>query len=309
MIASTAWVTACIPTFKCTQYLRQAVMSLLRQTHPFIRVIVINDGDPDTPWPVLADIDDPRLVRFDLGENRGPYFALAIALEATPDPLFLVQDADDWSVPHRAACLLRLLQHDDTDYAFSTLGQFHDGHGGRAIPDQSLYWRPPEMRPGHEFKLRIPHHGLYRTEAIKQLGGYFGGFRFGYDELLTNLILLVGSVSWTPERLYWRRLRSHSLTRAPTTGMRSLTRRQMRLEMGEIYLRCYQDYQNFLARRISGPDLLQLLRSRILARRGVADGRRINEHSARLRDALRMQAQQSHIGAKTRGYFATADHY
>src|SRR5579859_5430453 len=99
------WVTACIPTYRCTRYLRDAVLSLLNQTYPFLRVVVINDGDPNPPWAALADITDPRLLRFDLKENRGPYFALAVALEATPDPFFLIQDADDVSAPNRAYSL------------------------------------------------------------------------------------------------------------------------------------------------------------------------------------------------------------
>lgn len=288
MTPPAAWVTACIPTFRCTPYLRNAVTSLLNQTYPFLRVIVINDGDPSPPWPVLADIADPRLVRFDLKENRGPYFALAIALEATPDPFFLIQDADDWSAPHRVTTLLHLLQRDGTSYAYSTLGQFHDGAGGIMV-DKPLFSSRPNTLPGAQLSSRIPHHGLSRTEILRQLGGYYSGFRFGYDEFLTNVLLLVGSVSWTPDLLYWRRRRPTALTRASDTGMLSLKRQLVRAEMNNLYVYAYRDYQDFVARRISGQRLLQLLRWRVEARRGEADSQRIKAHAARLRHGMSEQ--------------------
>lgn len=288
MSGPTIWVTACIPTFRCTPYLRSAVTSLLNQTYPFLRVIVINDGDPSPPWPCLADITDPKLVRFDLKENRGPYFALAIALEATPDPFFLIQDADDWSAPHRVATLLHLLQRDGTSYTYSTLAQFHDGAGGIMV-DKPLFSSRPNTVPGTHLSSRIPHHGLFRTEILRQLGGYYGGFRYGYDEFLTNLLLLVGSVSWTADLLYWRRRRPTALTRAPDTGMLSLERQSLRAKMNESYGHAYRDYQNFVARRISGERLLQLIRWRVESHRGAADSQRIKEHASRLRHGMSEQ--------------------
>ena len=198
------WITACIPTYRCTKYLRGAVISLLNQTYRYLRIVVINDGDPESPWPSLQDILDPRLIRFDLYENRGPYFSLAVASAASPDPYFLVQDADDLSAPTRVETLLHLLKRDSSNYAFSALAQFHDGPDGKIIIDQPLAAFPPDCNPSKHFTNRIFHHGLFQSTAIRQLGGYFGGIRFGYDTLLTSLLLLVGSVSWTPEHLYWR---------------------------------------------------------------------------------------------------------
>src|SRR5207245_3871142 len=110
---NTKQVVACIPYFRCEEYVKQAVCSLLAQTHKDIVVVVINDGDLETPpWPELSDITDPRLVRFDLAVNYGPYFALEICLRATKSPYFLIQDADDWSDLYRVEKLLYTLNND-----------------------------------------------------------------------------------------------------------------------------------------------------------------------------------------------------
>jgi glycosyltransferase involved in cell wall biosynthesis len=270
--------------------LRNAVIGLLNQTHRFIRIIVINDGDRKPPWPVLSDIADPRLIRFDLPENRGPYFALAVALESTSDPLFLVQDADDWSVPHRAASLLQMLTRDGSSYAFSSVGQFRDYSAGRVVIDKPMFSRMPDITPSAEFKLRIPHHGLFRTSVLESLGGYFGGFKFNYDEFITNVLLLSGTVSWSCNPLYWRRLRPTSLTRASDTGMASGARRLIRARLGGLYQEVYSDYVLFLGRRLSGENFLQRVRWRVQVNRGAASEQRIKYEAARLRSAMRAQA-------------------
>src|SRR5690606_4514374 len=96
-------VVVSIPCFGCHRYIARSVESILQQTYTDIQVVVVNDGDPRPPWEALSHIDDPRLVRFSLPENYGPYFAHAVVLAATSSPYFLVQDADDWSDPERIA--------------------------------------------------------------------------------------------------------------------------------------------------------------------------------------------------------------
>jgi len=284
------WITACIPTYRCQRYLRHAVESLLSQTFPFIRVVVINDGDPDSPWPVLGGINDPRLFRYDLGENRGPYFCFAVAVEASDDPFFLVQDADDLSAATRVERLLELIRRDRSCFACSSMEQFRSLPNGDTTFEVPLFVRNPSTRPTHDFtRYPVPHHGLFTTHALRRLGGYYGGFKFNYDFLLMKLLVLVGNVSWTPERLYWRRLRCDSLTHAPDTAIGSRARQLIAEEMKPIYASAYANYLRFLARRITGESLLHSIRSSIEARRGATETQRIRIHAARLRQIMRGQ--------------------
>src|SRR5450631_1770137 len=116
-------ILACIPYFNCKRYVRRAVDSLLTQTHRELTVLVVNDGDRD-----------PRLVRYSSNANHGPYFTLAAALDATTAPYLLIQDADDWSDPRRAALLLEMLQREGTDLAVSAQPQYvEQGNGVRLV--------------------------------------------------------------------------------------------------------------------------------------------------------------------------------
>src|SRR5258708_34328454 len=118
MLDSPPRITACVPYFRCNSHIRRAVESLLVQTQQNLRVVIINDGDPNPPWDCLADIDDSRLVRTTLTSNRGPYFATSVVLNATPDQYLLIQDADDWSAPGRVSRLLSQMMCDRSDFAF-----------------------------------------------------------------------------------------------------------------------------------------------------------------------------------------------
>ncbi|MET3912769.1 glycosyltransferase involved in cell wall biosynthesis [Bradyrhizobium sp. S3.3.6] len=282
------WITACIPTYRCNSYLYHSVTSLLEQSHRKIRVIVVSDGDPTNPWPILSQIDDPRLIRFDLGENRGPYFCRAVAAAATEDPFLLVQDADDWSVPTRVETLLNKLCTNRSDYAFSTLRRFHDRHD-RIEAGERIFSAGPQGLLDQRLQYRAPHHGLFRRSSLAALGGFYGGFKFGYDVLLTNLFLLAGSVSWTSEVLYWRRMRPDSLTSAATTGLGSHARLRVNADLKEMYRHCHDAYANYLHGKIDGKTLLRFIRARIEAKRGASCEHQIRYHAARLRSIMHDQ--------------------
>jgi glycosyltransferase involved in cell wall biosynthesis len=235
-------VTVSIPYHRCRPYIRQAVQSILDQTHRDLTVVVVNDGDPEPPWDLLADIHDPRLVRFDLGSNRGRYFADDVVLGATTSPYYLVQDADDWSEPDRIERLLRKLQSDRADAAFSAL---YSHTGGRLEPRRPSILRYPELsRPlTRLLEHRTSHVGLFRTAALRRVGGYYGGFRIGYDTLLVSLLLMTGRPTYLERPLYHRLRRDESLTMSSVTGLRSAQRMEAWRQLRVMYTEALQAYQ------------------------------------------------------------------
>jgi glycosyltransferase involved in cell wall biosynthesis len=252
-------VVVCIPYYKCQSYIRRAVESVLSQTHRNLTVAVLNDADITTPpWPTLADINDPRLVRFDLSKNRGPYFALEVLLRATSAPYLLIQDADDRSHPERVTRLLDALEKDRSDLAVSQQPQFRLQAGGPYMQAELRWHRSrnagdaknipflldPVMTP--EFKYRAPHAGLIRTKTAKALGGYYGGFRVTSDVLLTNAILMTGKVSHVALPLYHRFIRNESLTHSHETGLKSVYAAEVKAKIAALYNACYKHYQHFL---------------------------------------------------------------
>jgi glycosyltransferase involved in cell wall biosynthesis len=299
-------VTASVPYFNARNYVRRAVESLLAQTHRNLTVVVVNDGDPNPPWSELADINDPRLIRFSLDLNYGPYFSHQIVLAASTSPYFLVQDADDWSTPTRVASLLHALITERSDLAFSAWQQYRADANGYLQPD-SIRWRrrqpgdpllaPPGQRElflfdpilNECFVNRAAHHGIFRREALERIGGYYAGFRMNYDTLLTNFLLMTGRVSFVPEPHYQYVIRPDSLSHSHATGVRSPIRIATKQRLAAMYREACNHYRAWIRQQLSSNEFTDRIRQ--LAVRNVVQETRnaLAVETSRLAEILRAQ--------------------
>ncbi len=90
------------------------------------------------------------------------------------------------------------------------------------------------------------HHGLFRSQSLKRIGGYYGGFRLGYDMLVTNLLLMTGKLSYVDEPLYHRHQWPESLTHRRTTGFGSKARLEAVQQMRQLYRQAFKQYSQYL---------------------------------------------------------------
>lgn len=274
-------VTAAIPYRETGPYLAQAVESLLAQTHRELTVIVVNDGDSVSPWPLLDHIDDRRLVRFDLDRNRGRYFADQVVLEATIDPFFLVQDADDWSEETRVERLLAELRRHHACAAVSSR-QLVTGSARGHVEHWTQLGTP--LTPAMEH--RATQQGLFRTDALRSIGGFHPGFRIGYDTLLINLLEMTGQVVTVEMPLYHARIRPGSLTTAPATRWGSKSRIDALARLEALYASAYRSYRQYLDGVLDESRLAGAVRDLIRDSTKAADRAAVHEHAARLRQVL-----------------------
>ena len=275
-------VTVSLPHYGCRPWIRRAVDSLLQQSWSELQVVVVNDGDEDPPWPELADIDDPRLVRFELGSNRGRYFADAVVLAATDDPYLLIQDADDWSEPDRVERLLQALRKNHANAAFSDIA-IHDAQGRRQLRKHEGLDRPLHHRLRHI----SDHFGLFRTDALRAVGGQHPGFRLGFDTLLVNLMAMTGPVQRVPKALYHRRLRAGSLTTNRRTGLRSRMRERIRARLAADYRKLLAEHQRYLRGEIRRRDMCKRIRKVVFRDRNEALYAAVQEAAGRLKRQLK----------------------
>jgi Glycosyl transferase family 2/Methyltransferase domain len=282
-------VTAAIPYREARPYLAQAVESLLAQTHLELTVIVVNDDDPVSPWPLLDHLDDRRLVRFDLDRNRGRYFADQVVLEATADTFYLVQDADDWSEPARVERLLAELRR---HHACGALSARHlvtgRGDGGRTEMSPRL---GAPLTPVMEH--RGTQQGLFRTDALHSVGGFHPGFRIGYDTLLINLLEMIGRVVAVDLPLYHARIRPGSLTTAPATRWGSASRADAVRRLETLYGRAYRNYQQYLWGNCDETWLACSIRELVAGSTEPTDAAAVHEQAARLRRLLPVAQDRS----------------
>lgn len=199
-----------VPYFSVPDLIGRAVRSILNQTYRDLVCVVIGDGDD----PPLGSFNDPRLVVYRLPENRGTYFAQAVALAACQTEWFSIHAADDWSEPDRFSRLLAASS--DVDAVFGGSVQ----HSGQAITQRPVHFDKAGDRPRHVASIAT---AIVRTEAVQAFGWWSQPeFRVAYDSMMVNLV--IRALRWLHvegEFGYHRVIRADSLTRDPATGLKS----------------------------------------------------------------------------------------
>lgn len=258
----------------CHAWVRRAVDSILGQTRDDLLLVLVNDADPVPPWDLLADIDDERLVRFDLARNRGRYFIDAVIFEALRPSLWALQDPDDMAVPERFARMAPIAQEYGAAFA-PTLEHAQVMEAPPRLMTQRLHDMPGS---------RMHHHvgygsGVISGDRIRSVGGFHPGLRICYDTYLMNVAKLIGPWRSIDTPLQHKVRRREGLTGAPTTGYGSDLRVRTRRLLEGWYERAHARHQlgmpvhdiftDHIPPAISEEVLLQAARLRALVRQEV----------------------------------------
>lgn len=256
-------LTVSIPTFNTPpKLLERAVKSVLDQTYPDVRCVVVNDGGKTVSLP-----RHPRLVVYQADRNRGRYWCDALVLAAVDEGWFAVHDADDYSDPDRFARLIDVAAPAGAAIAYYWRHQI----------DGRVSVQRPRM-PRNDAGLHHIGHwcsGVYTVERMAKAGGIHPGFRVGFDTLHTLMMNLTGDlpIDTTPG-YHWHRRRG-SLSTARDTGQGSRFRHQTKLKLRHLYRDAYTASQR---RRPPG----KVIRDDVP--NAIAD--RLNVHAEKLRGML-----------------------
>ena len=97
-----------MPVHNAMPYLKEAVQSILAQTFPSFKFLIINDGSTDGSAAFLESLRDSR-IQLIHQPNRGLGFTLNKGLEYCKTEFIARMDADDVSLPNRLAEQLTFL--------------------------------------------------------------------------------------------------------------------------------------------------------------------------------------------------------
>lgn len=111
-------VSVIVPVYKCEQYLHRCVDSILNQTHPYLELILVDDGSPDGSGMLCDEYaqKDSR-VRVVHQENGGAFAARNTALDMATGSYISFVDADDWLELDFIQRLLQLMENYGADIA------------------------------------------------------------------------------------------------------------------------------------------------------------------------------------------------
>jgi glycosyltransferase involved in cell wall biosynthesis len=94
-------VSVVIPAYNRSGVLRQAIDSVLAQTHSDLEVIVVDDGSTDDTAALVAEYDDDRVRYVGHERNRGRSAARNTGIEASNGEYIAFLDSDDRWLPHK----------------------------------------------------------------------------------------------------------------------------------------------------------------------------------------------------------------
>ncbi|RNF84357.1 FkbM family methyltransferase [Montanilutibacter psychrotolerans] len=104
-------VSVIMTTFNTEQYVREAVESILTQTHANLELLVVDDCSTDRTREIVQEIAavDPRVRLLCFGSNRGTYWCKNHGITQARGAAITFMDSDDVSEPERVAKQLALL--------------------------------------------------------------------------------------------------------------------------------------------------------------------------------------------------------
>ena len=184
-IASTALVRVIIPAYNAERFIAATLASVIAQSQPSWRCVVVDDGSADGTAALVSAIKDPR-VELVQQSNAGVSTARNQGLLSASEPYALFLDADD--VLHPAA-LERLTSALSTSpksvAAFGTMRKiFADGTPYPGQPPLCAANYPSgdvlTSMLGHNF-LANGGQILVRTDVAKRVGGFLTHLKLSED--------------------------------------------------------------------------------------------------------------------------------
>lgn len=97
----TPLITVGMPVYNAGQYLRLAVLSIVKQTFTDWELLIIDDGSTDNALQSIADIKDDRIRILGDGKNLGLAARLNECIDLARGKYFARMDQDDVSYPER----------------------------------------------------------------------------------------------------------------------------------------------------------------------------------------------------------------
>lgn len=94
-------VTVAMPIYNAGDYLRLAVLSIVKQTFQNWELLIIDDGSTDNAFRNIADIKDARIRILRDGTNKGLAARLNECIDLARGKYFARMDGDDVSYPDR----------------------------------------------------------------------------------------------------------------------------------------------------------------------------------------------------------------
>lgn len=119
-------VSVIIPTYNYTNYIIEAIDSVLEQTYPQdkIEIIVIDDGSTDDTYSKLEKLIEQNVINYYFQENKGKANATFNAIKKCTGKYIFNLDADDYFFKDKLTEYVKVFENDDEIVHIGTAAKF-----------------------------------------------------------------------------------------------------------------------------------------------------------------------------------------
>jgi len=161
-------VTVYITNHNYSQYIKQAIDSVLGQTFQDFELIIIDDGSTDGSRNIIEEYEEHPKVKIVFQEKKGLTVSNNIAIKLAQGDYIVRLDADDYFMKDALKILIR--EFDDTNIGMVFGDWYQIDKAGEVIA----------VEQRHDFKNDVslydqPAHGactMFRIRCLKKLNGY-----------------------------------------------------------------------------------------------------------------------------------------
>lgn len=232
---SDSLITIVIPSYNRGQLIGKAINSVLGQrTKQPWKLLIIDDASTDDSLArIRSFLPNERIQLIALQQNKGISHVLNTALEHIETPYFVQLDSDDWLTCHAVEELTKAITRADKQTALF--------YGNMNIIRQSKkgwkkirYFRHRQFKNKYDFLMYLTymlHPRMYRTEAVRKVGGWetndpFRG-RVMEDRRICLKLIEKYPFYWINKPLYNLRKHRYQLTQRKNIYKRNILRKKM----------------------------------------------------------------------------------
>ncbi len=226
-------VTAIVTTYNAERYLPRCVESILRQTHPNVRIVIVDDCSTDGTAELAARYEG-RVLLIRQTVNKGPAAGRTAGLMTVDTEYVTFLDADDYWEPTFVETTLHFIDEHPDLVAVSTANCKEDWNGQRHYrplldeQDKAYYGSEGAVCPNfYEFWVKynavLTGTVMMRTNVARETGGQREDLRLTEDLEFWGYLASFGAWGFIPQPLFVTDLR----VLTPSERLRKFSHRYM----------------------------------------------------------------------------------
>lgn len=211
-------ISVIVPTYNDGDYLRNSVLSIVDQTRPPEKLVVVDDGSqPNTASQIVEEIKIKNFateIIYVYKENGGPSSARNVGLEYVDTPFVAFLDSDDRMLPGSLGTMLKALEKLPSDY-FGVYGTHIDKSTQKHYPYGDFDGSVPPALVGRKHGVAGGVHTyLFKTRCLNEVGNFDESLVNNEDfDLIIRLLLRGWKCRGKVVSVFERNYRENSISR------------------------------------------------------------------------------------------------